>query len=164
MHFISSLESDKYYRDDDGFIYKKSGENPQTLYLDCFNEPQCIAGARFSKQTGQITKIATDSDEKPTEHVALKIAFEVALKNEVRKVENASVSILNLYKRAIAANKGIWLPTNHKAEFLAKLRRIRKYEKEKAKTENRQRRQPEFVDAATSPMPPSQCTRFFFWL
>lgn len=86
---------------------KKSGENQQTLYLDCMNEPQCVAGAKYSKRTGEIMKISTHSDDKPSEHIVLKIAFEASLKNEVRKVQNAGVSVLNLYKRAIAANDGI---------------------------------------------------------
>lgn len=149
----------KYYRDNEGFIYKKSGEKAQTLYLDCFNEPQCTAGARFSKQTQEIKKIGTHTDEKPTEHVVMKIAFEANLKNEARKVENAGVSVLNLYKRAISVNEGIWLPTNHKPIFLTKLRRIRKYEKEKEKHGQRRPPAPATVDAATSPMTPSQCTR-----
>lgn len=147
----------KYYRDNSGFIYKKSGENPQTIYLDCLNAPNCLAGARYTKETGVFVQLATHSDEKPPENIALKIMFEANLKNEVRKVENGEISVLNLYKRAIVMSEGIWLPINHKSIFLEKLRRIRKYEKEKAKKENIQSKNGSklksiTVDAATSPM------------
>lgn len=143
----------KYYRDNEGFIYKKTGENAQTLYLDCLNEPSCLAGARYSKQTGEVKKLAVHSDEKPSEHVVMKIIFEASLKNAAREAENHGISVLNLYKRAIAANPFIWLPTNHKTCFLTKLRRIRKYEKEKGSVV------PATVDVATSPMPSSPRTR-----
>lgn len=147
----------KYYRDNSGFIYKKSGENPQTIYLDCLNAPNCLAGARYTKETGVFVQLATHSDEKPPENIALKIMFEANLKNEVRKVENGEISVLNLYKRAIVMSEGIWLPINHKSIFLEKLRRIRKYEKEKAKKEkvqskNGSKLKSVTVDAATSPM------------
>lgn len=150
-------ESLKYYRDNSGFIYKKSGENPQTIYLDCLNAPNCLAGGRFTKETGVFVQLATHSDEKPSENIVLKIQFEANLKNEVRKVENAEISVLNLYKRAIVMSEGIWLPINHKSIFLEKLRRIRKYEKEKAKKENIQSKNGSKLksvtaDAATSPM------------
>lgn len=153
----------KYYRDNNGFIYTKSGENTQTVYLDCFNSPNCLAGARFTKQTGVFTQLASHSDEIPSENIVLKIMFEANLKNEVRKVENAEISVLNLYKRAIVISKGIWLPINHKSIFLEKLRRIRKYEKEKGKKVNVRpqigaKLKPATADATTSPMSSKKLT------
>lgn len=154
------LDSVKYFKGGDGFVYKKSGENPQTIYLDCFNEPNCIAGARFYKQTGHIETFGTHSDEKTDESIIFKIAFETFLKNQARSNEFASTSVLNLYKNALSDNfKGIWLPTNHKSTFLAKLRRIRKYENEKKKVGKvctRPSRATALTsDASTSPMIPS---------
>lgn len=151
IHLIIS-ESLKYYRDQDGFIYKKSNENAQTVYLDCFNGPSCIAGARIMKQTGEVIKFSNHSDEKPDEHVVLKIIFEANLMSEVRRPENNAISVLNLYKRSLALNRGIWLPIDHKSTFLAKLRRVRKYEK--SKKENMQIRTvvAATADVATSPM------------
>ncbi|XP_031626282.1 uncharacterized protein LOC116342708 [Contarinia nasturtii] len=127
-------DSMKYFKTNDGFVYKKSNENTQTVYFDCFNEPNCIAGARFNKQTGLVEKFGTHSHEKLEESGIFKIEFESLLKNQARSSEFANVSVLNLYKNALAGYfKGIWLPNDHKATFLTKLRRIRKYEKEKVK-------------------------------
>lgn len=61
MWNFSFLDSSKYFRDGDGFVYKKCNENPLTIYLDCLNEPQCLAGARFYKQSGVIEKFGTHS-------------------------------------------------------------------------------------------------------
>lgn len=109
----------------------------------------------------EVIKISTHSDGKPTENVVAKIGFEASLKNAARNKDNSDVSVLNLYKRAIADNKGISLPTNHQTYFLTKLRRIRKYEKEKEKKGIDQQRKPALntIDIASSPMSPNiSCT------
>lgn len=150
----------KYYRDRDGFVYKKSGENSKTVCLDYLREPNCICGARYHKNTHELELISQHSDEKPNEHVIFKFAFEEFLKNESRKSENAKVSVLNLYKRAkCTVFAGIWLPLNHQTLFLAKLRRIRQYEtKEKQKVKSQKNRfnpvSNQTVDVATSPTIP----------
>lgn len=150
-------DSVKYYRDKDGFVYEKCGENPKTLYLDCLREPLCIAGARFYKDSGELVVLSTHSDEKPDEHLVHKIAFEEFLKIEVRKKENVHVSALNLYKRAMNSRfKGIWLPPNHQTSFLQKLRRIRDYEIKEKKNAACQNKVDipavQMADIATSPM------------
>lgn len=81
------------------------------------------------------------------------------MKNEVRKPENESVSVLNLYKRAKINNAGLWLPIGHQQEFLTKLRRIRKYEKEKKSKDvvvidGHNGAAPNMVDVVTTPMIP----------
>ncbi|XP_031636858.1 mucin-17-like [Contarinia nasturtii] len=147
--------SEKYYRCDDEFVYQKSGENAQTIYLDCMNEPGCIAGARFYKKDRRVEKFGTHSDEKPNESVIMRIQFEAFLKKQARSAQYAGQSVLNLYKAALAVQfKGIWLPNDHKASFLTKLRRIRKYEVEKKdKAKVHQNRDVVLtVDAATSPL------------
>lgn len=154
------LESVKYYRDFEGFVYKKSGENTKTIYLDCLRQPNCIAGARYYKDSRELVRFSDHSDEKPDVHLVHKIGFEEHLKNEVCKSENAKMSVLNLYKRAKNAQfKGVWLPPDHQTLFLAKLRRMRNYEKkEKPKTKNQQnlidRARVQMVDVATSPNVP----------
>lgn len=158
IYFYSILlESTKYYRDDDGFVYRKTGENGRTIYLDCLNAPNCLAGARIVKEGNEVLKLGNHTDQKPDEHFAMKIAFEALLKIEARKQENESVSVLNLYKRAIKNNSGLWLPIGHQQTFLVKLRRIRKYEKERKKTQRLNVRRgaiPNMVDVGTSPTPP----------
>lgn len=115
-------------------MYKKSRENAKALYLDCLNEPTCIAGARYDKDSHELVVFLTHSDEKPDEHLIFKIAFEAFLKVEARDPTKTNVSVLNLYKHAKNTQfKGIWLPTDHQSTFLAKLRRLREYEKEKPK-------------------------------
>lgn len=48
--------------------------------------------------------------------------------------ENAAVSVLNLYKRAIEERyENVWLPPNHRKDFLVVLRRLRDYNKNKPK-------------------------------
>lgn len=141
--------SDKYYRDNQGFLYKKSGENQTTLYLDCLRQPSCISGARYYKKINEVVHLSVHSDEKPDDHLFFKIAFEEYLKKEVCKSENFNISALNLYKRAKNGQfKGIWLPTNHQSLFLTKLRRARNYEKKEKKIENRI----QVKDVATSPI------------
>lgn len=154
----SFLDSEKYYRGDDDFIYQKSGENAQTIYLDCLNEPGCIAGARFYKQDRRVEKFGTHSDEKPNENMVMRIHFEAFLKKQARSAQHAGQSVLNLYKAALAVNfKGIWLPSDHKVSFLTKLRRIRKYEVEKKNKPKicRARATVLTVDTATSPFTPN---------
>lgn len=130
-------DSEKFFRCNDGYVYQKSGENSQTTYLDCFNEPGCVAGARFYKGDGRVEKLGTHSDEKPSENVIMRIHFEAFLKKQARLVQHAGQSVLNLYKAALAVNyKGILLPSDHKTSFLTKLRRIRKYEVEKNASQN----------------------------
>lgn len=136
-------------------MYKKSGENQKTLYLDCLRQPNCIAGANYYKESHEWVHISKHSDEKPDGHLLFKIEFEEFLKNEVRKSENANVSVLNIYKRAKHTQfKGIWLPTTHQTLFLAKLRRIRNYEKKEkpSRQENPTNRVAvQMADVATSP-------------
>lgn len=143
-------------------MYKKSGENENTIYFDCFNEPTCTAGARFHKRTERVDHLGTHSDDKPNENIIMRIQFEAFLKKQARSTQHANQSVLNLYKAALAGNfKGIWLPNDHKASFLGKLRRIRKYEvKEKPRNQKivRQNRAI-MIDASTSPMSPNNITR-----
>lgn len=62
----------------------------------------------------------------------MRIQCEAFLKMQARSAQQSGQSVLNLYKNALAINfKGIWLPSDHKGLFLAKLRRIRKYELQK---------------------------------
>lgn len=157
LRFVDSV---KYYRDQDGYLYKKSGENSKTLYFDCLRQPNCIAGARYYKDSRELVHFSTHSDEKPDEHLFCKILFEEFLKNEACKSENANTSVLNLYKRAKNHQfKGIWLPNNHQTLFLAKLRRARNYEKTKVALKQSKKtlvsRAPiQLVDVATSPTVP----------
>ena len=157
-HFLQFTESAKFFRDDEGFVYEKSGSNSTTIYLDCFqHETPCVAGARFYIETGEIVKFSTHSHEKPDEHTIFRIEFEAFLKKEVIKHENASTTVLNLYKKARNTQfRQIWLPVDHQSTFLAKLRRIRKYEREKAKSDAKGNRaiigQTLTLDAATSPV------------
>lgn len=151
------LVSVKYYRDHDGFLFKKSGENARTIYLNCLHD--CISGARYHKDTGEIEHFGAHSHEKPDDHEFFRIAFEEFLKKEIRKSENDGISVLNLYKRAKNANKGMWLPMNHQRQFLGKLRRIRLYERtEKPKSLSQKNCANSVsilrktVDVATSPM------------
>lgn len=65
--FIFSV-SLKYYRDVDGFIYKRSGKNQTTMYFDCLTEPDCIAGARVNKKTNEVVHFSDHSD-KPDENL-----------------------------------------------------------------------------------------------
>lgn len=122
--------------------------------MDCFNQPNCVAGARYYKQTGAVVKLGIHTDGKPDEHTVLKISFEAFLKNEARKQENEGITLLNLYKRAMATNfKGIWLPSDHRSSFLVKLRRIRKYGKDKKEGKaNKGRPKADMVSIGTSPL------------
>lgn len=130
--------------------------------MDCFNEPRCLAGARFYKGNGRVEKLGTHSDEKPNENVMLRIHFEALLKKQARSAQHANRSVLNLYKAALAVNyKGILLPSDHKTSFLAKLRRIRKYELEKQRNPKPQQNRTLTVgvDASTSPFTPNTLAR-----
>lgn len=154
------LDSEKYYRSDDNFVYKKSGESPVTIFFDCLNEPKCIAGARLNKRTGLVETFGTHSDEKPDENEVMRIQLEAYLKKQARSAQHVGQSVLYLYKDALAKNfKGIWLPNDHKSNFLAKLRRIRKYEVEKKKQVNanvsQNRANAKKIDSANSPITPN---------
>lgn len=130
------------------------------MYLDCLRQPNCIAGARFYKESQELVVFGTHSDEKPDEHLLFKIHFEEFLKKDVCKIENSGVSVLKLYKRAKnTVFKGIWLPDNHQTLFLTKLRRLRTYEKKEkpkivAKKNVVNRIQVQMKDATTSPAMP----------
>lgn len=150
----------KYYRGEDGFVYQKCGENGQTVYLDCMNEPGCTAGARLYKGTGRVETLGTHSDEKPNENVIMRIQFEAFLKMQAQSAQHSGQSVLNLYKNALDINfKGIWLPSDHKGLFLAKLRRIRKYELQKQRNPKPRQNHVSIVDASTSPITPNTIAR-----
>lgn len=127
-----NLESCKYFEDENGFVYKRVNENEKTVYLDCLNEPRCLAAARFYKKAKQFRLFGNHVAEicPPDGKMKTKIHFEEFLKKDVIEVENAAVSVLNVYKRAVENRyHGIWLPENHRQSFLPVLRRLRNYQK-----------------------------------
>lgn len=153
--FFFNIESTKFFEDQNGFIYKKVNENEKTVYYDCFNEPRCLLAARYYKQSKALKMFGTHSECCPPDakmKMKMKIHFEEFLKKDVLANENAAVSVLNVYKRAIDDRyKGIWLPINHRSDFLPVLRRLRSYNKNKPKKSNRGL-PPSKKDAATSPI------------
>lgn len=87
----------------------------------------------------------------PDAKIKMKIHFEEFLKRAVLADENAALSILNIYKRAIEERyKGIWLPINHRSDFLPVMRRVRNYRKIKPNKSTVRLKK----DAATSPIGP----------
>lgn len=130
-------------------------ENEKTVYLDCLNEPRCLAAARFYKKAKQFRLYGNHAAEicPPDAKMKTKIHFEEFLKKAVIDEENAPVSVLNVYKRAVENRySGIWLPENHRTSFLVVLRRIRSYHKTNdAKPKKTKRNAIEMRDAATSP-------------
>lgn len=150
-------ESLKYYEDANGFVYKRVNENDKTAYFDCINEPRCLVAARVYKQTQQFRMFGNHIEAcPPDEKVKMKIHFEEYLKKAVVDVENAALSVLNVYKQAAEVRyKGIWLPENHRTNFLVVLRRIRSYQKAtvgKPKKSRKGQPQAQKCDVATSPM------------
>lgn len=148
------IESAKFFEDEDGFIYKKVNENEKTVYFDCLNEPRCLLAARYYKQTKALRMFGNHSEYCPPDaKTKMKIHFEEYLKKAVLADENAAASVLNIYKRAIDERyKDIWLPTNHRSDFLPVMRRLRNYNKTKPKNSNRSKASKK--DAATSPIGP----------
>lgn len=147
-----STESDKYCEDADGFVYKKVNENQKTVYYDCLDEPRCLVAARFYKQSKSLKLFGNHSEYCPPDaKTKLKIHFEEHLKKAVLADENKTVSVLNIYKRAINDRyTDIWLPINHQSDFLPVLRRLRTYNKNKPKkSEDNETKK---KDAATSPI------------
>lgn len=102
-------ESSKYFEDADGFVFKKVNENERTVYFDCYNEPQCLISARFYKNSNAVRMFGNHGDICPPDaKIKMKIHFEEFLKREMIAEENAAVSALNIYKRAIGERyKGI---------------------------------------------------------
>lgn len=145
----------KYFEDENGFVYKRINENEKTVYLDCLNEPRCLAAARFYKKAKMFRLFGNHAAEicPPDEKMKTKIHFEEFLKKAVIEEENAAVSVLNVYKRAVENRySGIWLPENHRQSFLAILRRIRSYHKSNdSKSKKTKRNAIDMCDAATSP-------------
>lgn len=129
-------------------------ENQKTVYLDCLNEPQCPAAARFYKDANQFRLFGNHAAQTcpPDGKMKMKIHFEEFLKNDVVREENAAVSVLNVYKQAVEHRyNGIWLPENHRSSFLAILRRIRDNQKAgHGKTKKSKRGVIDACDAATS--------------
>lgn len=132
-------------------------ENEKTVYLDCLNEPRCLAAARFYKKAKQFYLLGNHAAEicPPDEKMKTKIHFEEFLKKDVIEKENAAVSVLNVYKRAVENRyDGIWLPENHRQLFLPILRRIRySHKSNDSKPKKAQRNAIEMCDAATSYSP-----------
>lgn len=127
--FIETV-SDKYFEDERGFVYKRVNQNETTVYLDCVNEPRCLVAARFYKKSKEFRLFGNHLAEicPPDQKMKTKIHFEEFLKKEIERSENASVSVLNVYKQAIENRyNGIWLSENHRQNFLPVLRRIRNY-------------------------------------
>lgn len=133
FHFFLYKESAKYFEDGEGFLYKQVNENKNTVYYDCFNEPRCLVAARFYKQAKALRMFGNHSEFCPPDaKMKMKIHFEEFLKKVVLAPENAAASILNIYKRAIDERyRGIWLPINHRPDFLPVLRRLRTYNRSK---------------------------------
>lgn len=157
MFLLLNKESTKYFEDGEGFVYKKVNENEKTVYYDCLNEPRCLVAARFYKRAKAVQMFGNHSEWCPPDSkMKMKIHFEEFLKRDVLDIENAAVSVLNLYKRAIEERyKSIWLPENHRTKFLPVLRRLRNYHK--AKPEKSGCAEPKSKDAACSPIgPPNQ--------
>lgn len=143
------IVSSSYYRDSNGFIYKKATSNETTIYLNCLRQPDCLVSMRYSKQTKEAKLLGNHSDLPPDDHVFYKIAFEAHMKEKVKDSKNAHITPLNLYKNALRLEfKGIWLPDGHKSQFLEKLRRTKKYYKTKVPL----RKRVYSVDVSTSPI------------
>lgn len=153
MFFFLKLESTKYFENDDGFIFKKVNENEKTVYFDCLNEPRCLVAARLYKQAKSLKMFGNHSEFCPPDSkMKMKIHFEEFLRKDVLEDKNAAVTVLNLYKRAIEERyKGIWLPQNHRTDFLSVLRRLRNYHKTKP-TKKSNLVEPKCKDVATSPI------------
>lgn len=155
-HFcvFSKTESLKYFEDERGFVYKRVNENEKTVYLDCLNEPRCLAAARFYKEAKEFRLFGNHCAEicPPDGKMKIKIHFEEFLKKDVIEKENAAVSVLNVYKRAVEYRyMGIWLPENHRQTFLTVLRRIRNYQKvNDGKLKKSKRAEIQTCDAGTS--------------
>lgn len=148
MNFFLVIVSSSYYRDNNGFIYKKSTSNDTMIYLNCLRQPDCLVEMRFKKQNSETKLLGNHTDPPPDEHIFYKIAFEAHIKKQVKEPKNAHVTPLNLYKQALQHEfKGIWLPDGHKTKFLEKMRRIRKYNKAKPP-----RMRVNATDASTSPI------------
>lgn len=132
---FSYKESSKYFEDENGFVYKKVNENEKTVYFDCFNAPRCLVASRYYKQTSALRLFGNHSEFCPPDSkIKMTIHFEEQLKKDVLAEENAAVSVLNVYKRAIEERyESIWLPPNHQKTFLLVLRRLRDYNKTKPK-------------------------------
>lgn len=129
--FFSIIESLKYF-EVDGFVYKKVNENGTTVYLDCLNQPNCLVAARFYKKEKQFRLLGNHDVDicPPDDKMKTKIHFEEFLKKHVLEKGNAEVSVLNIYKRVVEDRyKGLWLPENHRQNFLVVLRRIRNSKK-----------------------------------
>lgn len=91
-----------------------------------------LVAARFYKKTKQFHLLGNHFAEicPPDQKMKTKTHFEEFLKKEIERSENASISALNVYKKAIENRySGIWLPQNHRQNFLPVLRRIRNYSK-----------------------------------
>lgn len=119
------------------------------------NEPRCLAAARFYKKAKQFRLFGNHAAEicPPDDKIKTKIHFEEFLKRDVVGKENAAVSALNVYKRAVEDRyKGLWLPENHRQTFLPVLRRIRSYQKTNDdKPKKSKRGAIKTRDSATSP-------------
>lgn len=153
--FLFKKESTKYFEDEDGFVYKKVNENEKTVYFDCLNEPRCLVAARLYKQAKSLKMFGNHSKFCPPDSkMKMKIHFEEFLRKDVLEGQNVAVSVLNLYKRAIEERyKGIWLPENHRTNFLPVLRRLRNYHKTKPLKKSNLAA-PKSKDVATSPIVP----------
>lgn len=133
MSFFLNKESAKYFEDGEGFVYKKVNENAKTVYYDCLNEPRCLVAARFYKQAKTLRLFGNHSEDCPLDSkIKMKIHFEEFLKKDVLAAESRTISVLNIYKRAVEERySNIWLPINHQSDFLPVLRRLRNYHKGK---------------------------------
>lgn len=136
----------------DSVKYFEVNENEKTVYYDCLNEPRCLVAARLYKQTKSLKMFGNHSECCPPDSkMKIKIHFEEFLKKDVHANENAPISVLNIYKRAINDRyAGIWLPINHRSDFLPVLRRLQAYHK--AKPNNSQAVKSKKKDAVTSPI------------
>lgn len=110
-------------------------ENGATVYFDCLNKPQCLASAKFYKKNKKFELFFQHAADTcpPDDRMKTKVHFEEFLKKNVVKKENSNVSVLNLYKRAVNDRyKGLWVPENHRRDFLPVLRRLRNSKKSKS--------------------------------
>lgn len=53
MSFLLNTDSSKFFEDESGFVYKRVNENERIIYLNCLNDPLCLAAARYYKNAKQ---------------------------------------------------------------------------------------------------------------
>lgn len=137
MKTIFSADSDRFYKDGNGFVYKKTKTTKFTINVKC-NNINCNSNGKLEIETLAIRHVSDHLPicVKPCEHSIRIIELEEEIRQKSTAPEYSRMSGLLIYKEVVKKYDGMLIPIDFKAKILLSIRNHRKYMKTKQKDQH----------------------------